>query len=105
MDKLIIKRSERYNEYIFVMEGYLPRKLREDLEQMIENFRLEDGDDKICQKLKALVEHYKKRNGIIIKPKRELNFGTDELESLRSVKITLKARRTLKQCFVENLLS
>ena len=66
MDKLIIKQSERYNEYIFVMEGYLPRKLREDLEQMIENFRLEDGDDKIYEKLKALVEHYKKRNGIII---------------------------------------
>ena len=34
MDKLIIKRSERYNEYIFVMEGYLPRELREDLEQI-----------------------------------------------------------------------
>lgn len=105
MEKLRIKRSEMYNEYIFILEGYLPRELREDLKQMIENFKLEDGDDKICQKLKALIEHYKKRNGIIIKLKKKVNFGTDELESLRSVKITLKARRTLKQCFVENLFS
>lgn len=40
MKEFRIKRCNEYNEYFLTAEGYIPKELEEDLEELLEDFAL-----------------------------------------------------------------
>lgn len=99
MQELIIKRRNEYNEYILTAEGYIPEELREDLEELVEDFAYDEYllIEEAFEKIKGFRKFHKKRNGIIIKFYLNYDYNTYENHSIRVLTIGIYARRSFFQ--------
>ncbi len=107
MQELIIKRRNEYNEYILTAEGYIPEELREDLEELVEDFAYDEYllIEEAFEKIKGFRKFHKKRNGIIIKFYLNYDYNTYENHSIRVLTIGIHSRRRFFQACKEILLS
>lgn len=107
MKKFIIKRRNEYNEYMLTAEGYIPKELEEDLEQLVEDLAYDEDllIEEVFEKIKGFGKFHKKRNGIIIRFYLNHDYNTYENRSIRALTIEIHARRSFLQTCKEILLS
>ena len=107
MKEFRIKRCNEYNEYFLTAEGYIPKELEEDLEQLVEDFADDEMllIEEVFEKIKGFGKFHKKRNGIIIRFSLRYDYNTYENHSVRSLTIEIYARRSVLQVCKEILSS
>ena len=104
MKEFRLKRSHEYNEYFLTAEGYIPKELEEDLEDLLEDFAYDEDllVEEAYEKIKELKKFYKKRNGIIMGFGLDLDYNTYE-HSVRVLTIGIHSRRSILQFCKEKL--
>jgi len=104
MRRIIINRSNEYNEYVFEVTGYIPKELEEDLEEMAEVFVQKENPsiEEIEEEIKDFKKYHKNRNGIVIKS--TMNFDYDgEVGKLKKViEVNWHMRRKFNRYFEES---
>lgn len=107
MKEFRLKRSNEYNEYFLTAEGYIPKELEEDLEDLLEDFAYDEDllVEEAYEKIKELKKFYKKRNGIVMRFWLDYDYNTYENHSVRVLTIGIHSRRRFFQACKESLLS
>ncbi len=107
MAEFIVKRSNAKDEYILQVTGYIPEELKEDFENIAENFIHKDHllIEEIYEEIMGFIRYHKKSNGLVI------NFHIINLESYpigeleldRKVTIIFQMRRTFIKWLKETI--
>lgn len=107
MKEFRIKRCNEYNEYFLTAEGYIPKELEEDLEELLEDFACDEEMmiEEAFEKIKGLRRFYKKRNGIAMRFWLDYDYNTYENHSVRVLTIGIHSRRRFFRACKEILLS
>ena len=106
MKRIIINRSNEYNEYIFKIKGYIPRELEEDLQEMVDWF-VEVGNpslEEIKKEIEEFKKYHKKRNGIVIKSMINVDNDEDEDKTSRVIEVDWHMRRSFNRYVEESFL-
>lgn len=104
MRKIIINRSNEYNEYIFEITGYIPNELEDDMEEMAELFVKKENllIEEIQEEINDFKKYHKKRNGIIIKPTINVDYDGERCKTKRILKVKWGVRRSFNRYFEES---
>ncbi len=106
MKRIIINRSNEYNEYIFKISGYIPKELEEDLQEMLEWFVevKNPSIEEIKEEIEEFTKYHKNRNGIVIKSTINVENNENEGKTGNVIEINWHLRRKLNRYFEESFL-
>ncbi len=104
MKRIIINRSNEYNEYVFEVTGYIPKELEEDLEEMTNVFVEKENPllEEIEKEIKDFKEYHKKRNGIVIKYTMHVDSDENSGKIKRVIEVKWNIRRSFNRYFEES---
>ncbi len=106
MTEFIVKRSNAKDEYILQVTGYIPEELKEDFENMAENFIQKEHllIEEIYEEIMGFIRYHKRSNGLVINF--HINFESypvGEFGLDRKVTIIFQMRRSFIKWLKETI--